>query len=178
MVEERPQPVRVTRHEVGGGGSEHDEPAVVAIDGWSLTPPMACVPLVATLTRTTLPAVPIALRQSRTKTSERVLLSPVTRVVASEANAVHMPLPLIRGVIVSVVGVNRSATPPGVVVVDEDIGEVVGVGGDEVRRYRVERGDAAVVGDVGDRRNLGLASLCGVPSLATLARQTRRSRAS
>ena len=80
------------------------------IDGWSLTPPVACVPSVATLTRTTLPAVPIALRRSRTKTSERPLLSPVTRVVASEANAVHMPLPLIRGVIVSVVGVNRSAT--------------------------------------------------------------------
>ena len=64
----------------------------------SLTPPMACAAVGRDAhAGTTLPAMPIALRRLRTKTSERVLLSPVTAGARPKANAVHMPLPLIFG---------------------------------------------------------------------------------
>ncbi len=44
----------------------------------------------------------------------------------------------------------RIGDAPGVVVVDEDVGQVVGVGGDEVRGLGIERRNPAVVGHVGD----------------------------
>ena len=123
--------------------------------GRALSPPSACVPFEWMFRRLVMPS-----RRSWTQMSIRPFVSPPTRLVAADSKVTHRPLPLIDGLRLNpwtrlgAGGVDADAHGPdgaglvedavvvAVAIVQEDVEQVVAVGGDEVRGARLERDEA------------------------------------